>query len=118
MSQVRTALCTNTFNAEHAMASIHLLGHGMFICSLVKRGPTTPCIKFGIGIEQHSIAADAFVLAWFPMGFVFASVGALSRGFARHFKRQGFGIPSAKPSAPFVVGLRQVVVRHSEIHSN
>jgi hypothetical protein len=115
---VRTALRTNAFYAEHAVAAIHFLSHCVFICSLVKRGPTTTGIKFGIGIKQHSIAADAFVLAWFPVRFVFACEGPFSGGFSRHFKSQGLGIPGTEPSAPFVVGLRQVVGWHSKIHSN
>jgi len=109
MPQVGAALGAQGFSAQHPQAAVGVFGNGVFIGRLVKAGPATAGIKFGLVIKQFLAAANALVAASLPRAFVLAGEGALGGGVAGDLKGQRLSPFFGQQGFPFGFGFLDFV---------
>ena len=93
MAQMGFAHGTHGFGTQHTVGAVNPFFDGGWVRSLVKAGPAAARVKFGAGVEQPGITANALVGTFRPMRFITARiggarwrhVGSLHKQRVRHF---------------------------------
>jgi len=107
MAQMGFAHGTHGFGTQHTVGAVNPFFDGGWVRSLVKAGPAAARVKFGAGVEQPGITANALVGTFRPMRFITARIGALGGGMSGHFISNGFGIFGCQMRTPFGAVLRE-----------
>src|SRR6218665_3837449 len=103
MAQMRPALCTYRFRAQHAVAAVCDAGDRARD-GLAKARPAAAGVEFAVRVEQLGAAADAVVAAIAPVGLVVAGKGALGGGMARYLQGHRLGAFGVQDGLPLGVG--------------
>lgn len=107
MAQMGFAHGTHGFGTQHTVGAVNPFFDGGWVRSLVKAGPAAARVKFGAGVEQPGITANALVGTFRPMRFITARIGALGGGMSGHFISNGFGIFGCQMRTPIGAVLRE-----------
>ena len=86
MAEVCIAACTADLRTHHAMGHITVGGDGITGRTIPEAGPTGAGIKFGVGVEQISSAADALVGPFALVVPVDACKSTFSAAFSGHLE--------------------------------